>query len=80
VSLRDPDGAMWQTSRSVSAADFQTLPDDSLMAGRTGYTVLIPARDWARPPRRGGLATVSISAKPGDDGQPFSTQSQQRFP
>jgi hypothetical protein len=80
VTLRDPDGAVWQTTRSLSPGDFQPLPDDSLLAGRTGYTVLVNVRDWARPPRRGGLATISISATPNDDGPAFSTQSQQRFP
>jgi hypothetical protein len=80
VSLREPDGAVWQTTRSLSPSDFQPLSDDSLLAGRTGYTVFVNARDWARPPRRGGLATVSITATPGDDSQAFSTQAQQRFP
>jgi hypothetical protein len=80
VSLREPDGALWKTSRSVTADDFQPLPDDSLMAGRAGYVVVVSARDWARPPRHGGLATISISATPSGDGQVFSTQSQQRFP
>jgi hypothetical protein len=80
VSLREPDGALWKTSRNVSAEDFQALPDDSLMAGRAGYSVMVNAKDWARPPRHGGLATVSIGATPSGDGQAFSTQSQQRFP
>jgi hypothetical protein len=81
LSLREPDGALWQTTRSLSATDFQPLSDASLLAGRTGYTVIVNAGDWARPPRRGGLATVSISASTSDGGEPaFSTQSQQRFP
>jgi hypothetical protein len=80
VFLRDPDGAVWQASRRVGAADFEMLPDDSLLGGRTGYSLLVSARDWARPPRRGGLATVSINAMPSDGGPQFSTQSQQRFP
>ena len=80
VSLREPDGAVWQMTRSVSPGDFQTLPDDSLLAGRTGYSVLVNARDWVRPPRRGGLATISVNATPSDDGPAISTQSQQRFP
>jgi len=79
VSVREPDGAVWQTSRSVSDSDFQPLPDGSLMAGRVGYALVVPARDWARPPRRGGLSTVSVAATP-NDGTAFSTQSQQRFP
>jgi hypothetical protein len=80
VTLRDPDGAVWQTTRDVSPGDFQTLPTDSLLAGRNGYTLVVNARDWARPPRRGGLATISISATPSDDRPPISTQSQQLFP
>jgi hypothetical protein len=80
VSVRDPDGAVWQTNRSLTAGDFQTLPDDSLLAGRTGYSVVVNARDWARPPRHGGLANISISATLSDDGPTISTQSQQRFP
>lgn len=80
VGLRDPDGAQWKISRSVSASDFQPLPDDSLMAGRSGYSILVSANDWARPPRRGGLATVSINATPSGDGPTFSTQTQQLFP
>jgi hypothetical protein len=80
VTLRDPDGAVWQATRSVSPGDFQRLPDDSLLAGRTGYTLLVNARDWARPPRRGGLATISISTSPSDNGPSISTQSQQLFP
>lgn len=80
VTVREPDGAVWQTSRRLSISDFQPLPDDSLMAGRTGYTFVVSARDWARPPRRGGLATISIDATPGDGGPAFTSQSQQRFP
>ena len=81
VRLREPDGTLWQTTRTLSAGDFQTLPDTSLLAGRLGYSVLVPASDWARSPRRGGLATVSVSVNPSDEGAPsFSTESQQRFP
>src|SRR5262249_55400246 len=80
VSLRDPDGAVWQTSRNVAAWVSQPRPDDSLMAGRDVYTLVVPARDWARPPRRGGLATVSITATPSDDGPLVTSQTQQRFP
>jgi hypothetical protein len=80
VRLREPDGAVWTTSRNVSTADFQPLPAGSLMAGRTGYSVLVPAGDWVRQPRRGGLATLTISVNPSDDGTPFSIDSQQRFP
>lgn len=80
VSLREPGGAVWQSSRSVSTRDFQPLSDDSLLAGRTGYTFVVNARDWARPPRRGGLATISVNATPSDGAPTFTTQSQQRFP
>jgi hypothetical protein len=80
LSLREPDGAVWQTTRSVSPSDFQPLSDNSLLAGRTGYSVIVNARDWARPPRRGGLGTVSITASSDDGQQAFSSQSQQRFP
>ena len=80
VSVREPDGAVWQTSRSVTNADFETLPSDSIMAGRTGYTLVVSAGDWAHLPRRGGLATVSVRATPGDGSAVFSTQTQQLFP
>jgi hypothetical protein len=81
VTLREPDGTAWRTSRSVSASDFQPLPDGSLLAGRVGYSILVPATDWARPPRSHGAATVSIDVSPSDDSAPsFSTVSQQLFP
>jgi hypothetical protein len=78
--VRDPDGAVWQTTRSVSAGDFRALPDGSLLAGRTGYSLIVPTSDWVRPPRRGGLATISVMVTPSNDGPSFSTQLQQRFP
>jgi hypothetical protein len=80
IKLREPDGTLWQTSRTVSADDFKPLPDGSLLAGRNGYSVVIPANDWIRPPRRGGAATVSIDVQPSDDGTPFSTVAEERFP
>jgi hypothetical protein len=80
IRLREPDGTLWQTTKTLSASDFQPLPDSSLLAGRLGYSVLVPATDWARPPRRGGLATVSISVVPSGDGPSFATDSQQLFP
>ncbi len=80
IRLREPDGTVWQTVKTLSDADFQPLPDSSLLAGRLGYSVLVPASDWARAPRRGGLATVTISVNPGDNGPSFSTDSQQLFP
>jgi hypothetical protein len=55
------------------------LPDGGLLAGRTGYSVVIPASDWLRAPRRGGSATVSVSIQP-TDGTPFSTVAEERFP
>lgn len=80
IRMREPAGTLWQTTRTLSAGDFQPLPDTSLLAGRTGYSVLVPATDWARAPRRGGLATVTISVNPRDGGPSFSTDSQQLFP
>lgn len=79
VSLREPDGTVWKTSREVTAADFQALPDGGLLAGRTGYSVYVPAKDWARPPRHGGSATVSVGVRPTDSAA-FSTVAEERFP
>src|SRR5919201_5214508 len=79
VKLREPDGTVWQTTRSVTAADFGPLPDGGLLAGRVGYSVVVPATDWLRAPRRGGSATVSINVQP-TDGTPFSTVAEERFP
>ena len=55
------------------------IPAGSLLAGRVGYAVVIPATDWLRTPRRGGAATVSVSVQP-TDGVPFSTVAEERFP
>jgi len=79
VKLREPDGTLWQTTRAVTAADFTTIVDGSLLAGRNGYSVTIPASDWLRAPRRGGAATVSVNVEP-TDGTPFSTVAEERFP
>ena len=79
VSLREPDGRLWTTTREVTPADFQPLPDGGLLAGRTGYSVYVPAKDWARPPRHGGSATVSVSVRPTDSAA-FSTVAEERFP
>jgi hypothetical protein len=79
IKLREPDGAVWQTSRSVSGSDFRPLPDGGLLAGRLGYSVTVPATDWLRAPRRGGAATVSINVVP-TDGTAFSTVAEERFP
>jgi hypothetical protein len=80
VKLREPDGSVWQTNRDVSPGDFQPLPDSSLLSGRVGYTVVVPAADWARPPRRGGSAKVTVEVTPDDGSDPFSAVSDQRFP
>ncbi len=79
IKLREPDGTVWQTTRSLTPADFRMLPDGGLLAGRTGYSVVIPASDWLRAPRRGGSATVTVSIQP-TDGTPFSTVAEERFP
>jgi len=79
IKLREPDGAVWQTSRTVTAADFRPLPDGGLLAGRIGYSVIVPATDWLRVPRRGGAATVSVNVVPAD-GTAFSTVAEERFP
>ncbi len=80
VRVREPDGMVWQTSRPISAGDFQPLPASSLLNGRLGYSVVVPAGDWARPPRRGGSATVSVSIAPADGGSTLSTVAEERFP
>jgi hypothetical protein len=80
VKLREPDGTLWQTSRWVSASDFQPLPDRGLLAGRMGYSVVVPSGDWARPPRHGGSATVTIDAVPSGGGRTISAVDEQRFP
>jgi hypothetical protein len=79
IRVREPDGSVWQTTRQVAASDFTTLPAGHLLAGRLGLSVLVPSGDWARPPRRGGAATVSVSIQP-SEGEPFSTVAEERFP
>jgi hypothetical protein len=79
VKVREPDGTVWQTTRTVSAADFSRVPASRLLAGRVAYSVVVPAADWARAPRHGGSATVSINVVP-SDGDPFSTVAEERFP
>jgi hypothetical protein len=79
LKLREPDGTVWQTSKVVTPADFGPLPDGGLLAGRVGYSVVVPASDWLRAPRRGGSATVSVNVQP-TDGTPFSTVAEERFP
>src|ERR1700738_1962358 len=79
IKLREPDGTVWQTTRSVTPDDFVPLPAGGLLAGRVGYAVLIPTTDWLRTPRRGGAATVSVAVQPAD-GVAFSTVAEERFP
>jgi len=79
IKLREPDGTVWQTTRGVTAADFVPLQTGSLLAGREGYSVIIPSTDWMRAPRRGGAATVTVDVVP-TDGTAFSTVAEERFP
>jgi hypothetical protein len=79
IKLREPDGTVWQVARHVSASDFGPVVDGGLLAGRVGYSVTIPAKDWIRAPRRGGAATVSVNVQP-TDGTAFSTVAEERFP
>ena len=80
IKLREPDGALWQTSRAVSVQDFHPLADGGLLGGRLGYSIVVPARDWARPPRHGGAATVNVSVTPAGGSPSFSTVAEERFP
>jgi hypothetical protein len=77
ITLREPDGTVWQSSRAITATDFVRLQDGGLLAGRTGYALVIPATDWLRAPRRGGAATVSVSVLT-TDGAAFSTVAEER--
>jgi hypothetical protein len=79
IQLREPDGTVWQSTRSINPSDFVALPGGGLLAGRVGYSVVIPASDWLRAPRRGGAATVSVSVAP-TDGTAFTTVAEERFP
>jgi hypothetical protein len=79
IRLREPDGAVWQTTRSVRTADFVPLPAGGLLAGRVGYSVVIPSTDWLRVPRRGGAASISVGIQP-TEGAAFSTSAEERFP
>src|SRR5438067_3838930 len=73
LKVREPDGTYWQTRRTVSATDFQPLPDGSYLAGRSGLSIVIPGSDWAGAPRRGGSSSVSIDVTPDDGSRGFST-------
>jgi hypothetical protein len=79
IKLREPDGTVWQATRAITTADFVRLQDGGLLAGRTGYSLVIPTTDWLRAPRRGGAATVSVSVQPTEGGA-FSTVAEERFP
>ena len=80
VKVREPDGTVWRTTRAILPNDFITLPSTSLLQGRKGFSVLVPSTDWARAPRRGGAASVSVSVLPTDGIEPIGTVSEERFP
>jgi hypothetical protein len=80
VRVREPDGTVWRTTRAILPGEFVTLPSTSLLRGRKGYSVLVPSSDWARAPRRGGSASVSVSVQPTDGTEPVGTVSEERFP
>lgn len=79
VKLREPDGTLWQTTRHAAAKDFTALSADSPNGGRIGYSVVVPASDWVRAPRRGGQASVWVTVQPGS-GPAFSSTAEQSFP
>jgi hypothetical protein len=79
IELREPDGAVWQTTTNVNMTNFKTLPPGSLLAGRLGYTLTVPPTAWTRPPRRGGPATVSIGVTP-VNGTRFTSSATEIFP
>jgi hypothetical protein len=80
VNVREPDGTVWRTTRAIIPTDFGPLPGNSLLRGRTGYSVLVPATDWARAPRRGGSTSVSVSVQPIDGSAPVASVAEERFP
>jgi hypothetical protein len=81
IKLREPDGAVWQTTRALGPEDFGPLPASHLLAGRVGYSLLLPAADWVRAPRRGGSTSVSVIFQSHDDGAgPITRQAEERFP
>jgi hypothetical protein len=79
VEVREPDGATWTAARSVTPASFQPLPAGSPLAGRVGHRIVVPDADWLRPPRRGGLGSVVITATP-DNGAPLTSTASVYFP
>lgn len=78
IELQEPNGAVWRVSRAVAPTDFSSLPS-GVLAGRLGYRVVVPARDWVRPPRRGGLASVTVVATP-RGGTSFTGSTSTAFP
>jgi hypothetical protein len=80
IKLREPDGAVWQINRSLTAADFAPLPAGDLLNGRLGSSIVVPTSAWARPPRHGGSATVSVSIQPGSGSAPITAQEETRYP
>ena len=80
IKVREPDGAVWQTTRTVSSADFAAVPGSGLLNGRQGYSIVVPAADWMRAPRHGGAATVTVTVQPNDGSTAFSYISEERFP
>jgi len=79
VSLREPDGAVYHTTRSVTPQDFRILPSGSLLEGRLGYEVDIPPSAWSTPPRRGNPALIVLGIAP-VDGPPISYTGNEIFP
>ena len=79
IKLREPDGAVWQINRGLSAADFAPLPAGGLLNGRLGYSVVVPTSAWARPPRQGGSATVSVTIQTAS-GASITNQEETRYP
>ena len=79
IRLREPDGTVWQNTRRLTPADFTTVSTDGRGVVRTGYSLVVPATDWLRAPRRGGQASVSVTVQP-TSGEPFSGTAEQRFP
>jgi len=80
VKVREPDGAVWQTSRTIAGSDFSALPSGGLLAGRVGYSIVVATSDWARPPRHAGSATVTLNIQPASSETPLSSVAEERFP
>jgi len=79
IRVREPDGTVWHATRPVTSASFGALPAGGLLAGRLGYSIVVPDTDWLRTPRRGGAATVTVGVQP-TDSVAFSTVDEERFP